>query len=439
MDVVVLSRIQFAATAFFHFLFVPMTLGTSWLIAWWEVKFVGTNDETYRRMARFWGKLFLINFVLGVVTGITMEFQFGMNWSEYARTVGDIFGAPLAIEATAAFFLESTFIGLWAFGWKKLSKKAHAVAIVIVAFGASLSALWICLANGWMQKPVGAVMRNGRAEMIDFGALLGNSYGWLTFSHTLAAGFVCGGFFVMGVSAWHLLRKHETDFFRRSFRTAAVFALAASVLVAVLGDQQGVNVAKTQPAKLAAMESHWESTSGAPYTLLVWPDAKNERNVFAFLKIPKGLSLMSYHSGSAMVRGLKSFPPSDRPPVWPVFVSFRLMVGLGLLFILLAFLGWWKARKGRLEASPKFLRIVLWALPLPILAIQAGWIVTEMGRQPWIVYGLMRTSEGVSKAVSAGQVWFSLVGFIVVYGFLGAMDLLLLTKTAKKGPEEAVR
>ena len=352
MDALVLSRIQFAATAAFHFLFVPLTLGLAWLIAWWEVKYVRTNDETFRRMARFWGKLFLINFVLGVVTGITMEFQFGMNWSEYARTVGDIFGAPLAIEATAAFFLESTFIGLWAFGWKKLSPKVHAAAIGIVAFGASLSALWICLANGWMQKPVGAVMRNGRAEMVDFGALVGNTYGWLTFGHTLVAGFVCGGFFVMGVSAWHLLRKNETDVFRRSFRTAAVFALAASVLVAVLGDQQGVNVAKTQPAKLAAMESFWESMPGAPYTLLAWPDAKNERNVFNFLKIPKGLSLMSYHKGSAMVQGLKEFAPADRPPVWPVFLSFRIMVGLGGLFILLAGLGWWKVRKGRLETGP---------------------------------------------------------------------------------------
>jgi cytochrome d ubiquinol oxidase subunit I len=439
MDVVTLSRIQFAATVIFHFLFVPLTLGISWLIAWWEIKYVRTNDEAYRRMARFWGKLFLINFALGVVTGITMEFQFGMNWSEYARTVGDIFGAPLAIEATAAFFLESTFIGLWAFGWKKLSKKAHAVAIVLVAFGTSLSALWICLANGWMQNPVGAVMRNGRAEMTDFGALIGNPYGWLTFGHTVVAGFVCAGFFVMGVSARHLLRKNETDFFRRSFRTAAIFALAASLLVAVLGDQHGVNAAKTQPAKLAAMESHWETAAGAPYTVLAWPDAKNERNAFEFLKIPKGLSLMSFHRGSAEVRGLKDFPAADRPPVWPVFLSFKLMVALGMLFILLAFLGWWKARKGKLEAGPKFLKIMLWAIPLPYLAIQLGWIVTEMGRQPWIVYGLLRTSEGVSKAVSAGQVGFSLAGFGIVYGLLGAVDIMLLIKYAKKGPEEVAR
>ncbi len=219
MDVLALSRLQFAVTIMFHFLFVPLTLGLSWLVAWWEMRYVRTGDATYLRMAKFWGKLFLINFALGIVTGITMEFQFGMNWAEYSRFVGDIFGAPLAIEATVAFFLESTLIGLWIFGWNKISKKAHALTIALVAFAANLSALWIILANAWQQHPVGYALRNGRAEMTDFKALIGNPYGWNMFTHTVLSGFVCAGFFVMGVSAYHLLRKNQTDLFRKSFRT----------------------------------------------------------------------------------------------------------------------------------------------------------------------------------------------------------------------------
>jgi cytochrome d ubiquinol oxidase subunit I len=437
MDVLTLSRMQFAVTIMFHFLFVPLTLGLSWLIAWWEWKFVRTGDEKFRRLAKYWGKLFLINFALGVVTGISMEFQFGMNWAEYARYVGDIFGAPLAIEATAAFFLESTFIGLWIFGWNKLSKKVHALSITLVAFATNLSALWIILANGWQQNPVGYALRNGRAEMTDFAALVGNPYGWSMFIHTLLSGFLCAGFFVMGVSAYHLLRKNESGFFRTSFRTAAAFALAASVLVAGTGDLQGVNVAKRQPVKLAAMESHWETRSGAPYTVFAWPDAKNERNVFEFLKIPKGLSLMAYHRGGAEVKGLKDFSPDIRPPVLPVFLSFRIMVGLGLLMVLLAFLGWLRGRKDSITSHTLLLRTLIWAIPLPYIAIELGWIVTEIGRQPWIVYGLMKTSEGVSKAVSSGQVWFSLGGFTLLYGGLAVADLILLKKTAKKGPAAA--
>jgi cytochrome d ubiquinol oxidase subunit I len=438
MTVLALSRLQFAVTAMFHFIFVPLTLGLSWLVAWWELRYVRTGDATYLRMAKFWGKLFLINFALGVVTGITMEFQFGMNWAEYARYVGDIFGAPLAIEATAAFFLESTFIGLWVFGWTKVSKKVHALAIWIVAFATNLSAVWIMLANGWMQSPVGYTLRHGRAEMTDFGALITNGHGWSMLIHTLLAGFAVAGFFVMGVSAWHLRRRHEVPLFKRSFRTAASFALVATVLLVGSGDRQGVKVAKTQPAKLAAMESHWETRAGAPYVVFAWPDAKNEKNFFEAVKIPKGLSLMSFHSAGAEVKGLKDIPPDERPPVWPTFLSFKLMVGLGLLLILLAFVGWIQSRRGRLEASPRLLRILVYAIPLPYLAIQLGWIVTEIGRQPWIVYGLMKTSDAVSKNLAPGQVVLSLAGFTLLYGFLAVVDIFLLTKYARRGPEEGV-
>jgi len=254
MDVVMLSRLQFAVTAGFHFIFVPLTLGLSLLVAFMETKYVRTGDEMYLRMTKFWGKLFLINFALGIVTGITLEFQFGMNWAEYSKYVGDIFGAPLAIEATLAFFLESTFIGLWIFGWDKISKKLHAASIWIVSIAASLSALWILLANGWMQKPVGYVLRNGRAEMVDFGALVTNSYGWSKFFHTVLAGYVVAAFFVMGISAYHLLRRNEISFFKASFRMAATFGLVTSLLVFISGDFHAVEVSTTQPTKLAAME-----------------------------------------------------------------------------------------------------------------------------------------------------------------------------------------
>jgi cytochrome d ubiquinol oxidase subunit I len=439
MDVLSLSRIQFAATAMFHFLFVPLTIGLSVLVAWWETRYVRTGDDTYLRMTKFWGRLFLINFGLGIVTGITLEFQFGMNWAEYSKYVGDIFGAPLAIEATAAFFLESTFIGLWALGWNKVSKKVHALAIWLVAFSVNLSALWILLANGWMQKPVGFVLRNGRAEMTDFAALVFNGTSWQIFVHTVLSGFVLASFFVMGVSAYHLLRKNEVRVFNASLKTAAAFGLAGALLLAVTGDMRSIDVAKTQPAKLAAMESHWETQTGAPMPLLVWPDAKNERNAVEAVRIPNGLSLLAFHKAGAEVKGLKDFPPDERPPVILTFLSFRIMVGLGGLLVLLALGAWLQARKGRIESRPLLLKLLLFAIPLPYIAIQLGWIVAEVGRQPWLVYGVFKTADGVSKSISSGQVLFSLLGFTVVYGLLAAVGIFLLTKFARKGPEEAAR
>ena len=437
MDTLILSRFQFAVTAMFHFLFVPLTLGLGWLVAWFETRYVQTEDPRYLSLTRFWGKLFLINFALGVVTGITLEFQFGMNWAEYAKYVGDVFGAPLAIEATTAFFLESVFIGVWIFGWGRISKKAHAGAMWIVAFATNMSALWIILANGWMQHPVGYILRNGRAEMVDFTALLRNPYGWIEFFHTVFAGWIIAGFFVMGVSAWHLLRRNQEPLFRKSFSAGAAFALASSLLVAGVGDRSAVNTAHNQPVKFAAMESVWETRTGAPYTLLTIPNLSGEGNAVEALKVPYALSLMAFHSPYAEVKGLKDIAPQDRPPVLPVFLSFRLMVGLGCLFILLSGLGVFLSWRGLLGNYPLFLKIMVLAIPLPYLAIQLGWIVTEIGRQPWIVYGLMRTAEGVSKTVQPAQVWMSLAGFIVFYAALGAVDFWLLAKYARKGMEEA--
>lgn len=435
MDVLTLSRLQFALTSMFHFLFVPLTLGLSILVAFMETRYVRTGDVKYLRMTKFWGKLFLINFALGVVTGITLEFQFGMNWAEYSRFVGDIFGAPLAIEASVAFFLESVFIGVWIFGWNKVSKRTHATAIWIVAIATNLSGLWILLANGWMQHPVGYVLRNGRAEMVDFLAMVTNPNGIIKFGHQIFSGYTVAAFFVMGISAWHLLRKNETDFFKTSFKMAAIFGLASTLLVALLGDFHGVDVAKSQPAKFAAMEAVWETKSGADMHLLLLPDEANERNAIQALSIPRMLSIMATHDPDGIVKGLKDFPKDERPPVMPVYLSFRLMVALGGLFILAALIAVYLSRRDKLEQYPLFLKLLVFAIPLPYLANQLGWIVAEMGRQPWIVYGLMKTSDAVSTSISASQVIASLVGFVLLYSLLGFVDIFLLAKYARKGPD----
>jgi cytochrome d ubiquinol oxidase subunit I len=436
MDVVILSRLQFAITTLFHFMFVPLTLGLSILVAWMETRYVRTGDELYLRMTRFWGKLFLVNFALGIVTGITLEFQFGMNWAEYSRYVGDVFGAPLAIEATAAFFLESVFIGLWIFGWGKVSKKVHCFAMWMVVLGSNMSALWILLANGWMQNPVGYVLRNNRAEMVDFAALLTNPYGLIKFFHTIISSHLLAAFFVMGVSAWHLLRKSQPEFFRRSFRMAAPFALVAACLVMFSGDMQASVVARYQPTKFAALESTWETQRGAPMNLIVWPDAANERNAVQALPIPKMLSYLAHKNLNSEVKGLKEFPVDERPPVLPVFLSFRAMVGMGIFFVLAGIAAVIFSRRGLIDRQRWFLRLMFFAIPLPYLANQLGWIAAEVGRQPWIVYGLMKTSAGVSSNLAAGQVIGSLVGFTLLYGGLGVLDFYLLTKIAAKGPEK---
>jgi len=432
MDVLMLSRLQFAGATFFHFLFVPLTLGLSILIAIMETVYVRTGDQDYRRMARFWGKIFIINFAVGVVTGITLEFQFGTNWARYSKYVGDIFGSLLAIEATLAFFLESTFLAVWIFGWKRLSPKLHCLCIWLVAFASSMSALWIPIANAWMQHPVGFVLRNGRAELSDFLAVVTQPFAFQIFFHTVSGAYILGGFFVMGVSAYHLLRQQETAFFTKSFRLALTFALIFAVAAVVQGHIHGAEVAKLQPTKLAAMEALWDTQANAPQVLFLIPDEKNERNLVEWGKIPGALSLLAYHSSQATVKGLKDFSPEDRPPVALTFVAFRVMVGLGFLFVLLTVVGWFKRRN--LEASPGYLKIMLYAIPLPYLALQAGWIVTEVGRQPWIVYGLMRTKDAVSP-IATSQVAISLAAFILVYSALGVLAFYLIGKQARRGPE----
>jgi cytochrome d ubiquinol oxidase subunit I len=432
MDVLLLSRLQFAAATFFHFLFVPLTLGLSVLIAIMETIYVRTGDEDYLRAAKFWGKIFLVNFAVGVVTGITLEFQFGTNWSRYSRYVGDIFGPLLAIEATLAFFLESTFLAVWAFGWKRLSPKAHAACIWLVALASNLSAVWILIANAWMQHPVGYVLRNGRAELDNFLAVVTQPFAWQIFFHTVSGAYILAGFVVMGISAYHLLRKQHSEFFTKSFRMGLAMALLFSVAELAQGHIHASEVAKIQPAKLAAMEALWDTQTEAPQTLFLIPDEKNERNLMEFGKIPGMLSMLAYHSPDAEVKGLKAFPREDRPPVMLTFAAFRVMVALGVLFVLLTVIGFFKRNK--LLESPGYLKVMLWSMPLPYIALQAGWIVTEVGRQPWIVYNVMRTKDAVSP-IAISQVGISLAAFVVVYGILGLVAFYLCRKFAIQGPE----
>lgn len=435
MDVLLLSRLQFAVATMFHFLFVPLTLGLSFLIAIMETKYAKTGDETYLRMTKFWGKLFLINFAVGVVTGISLEFQFGTNWSKYSVYVGDIFGSLLAIEATVAFFLESTFIGIWIFGWKKLSAKAHAFVMWLVAIGGSISAIWILIANAWMQHPVGYTIRNGRAELTDLWAIISQEFAVLEILHTLSSAYILGAFFVMGISAYHLLKKQHIEVFTRSFNIALVFGLVASIFLAIEGDIHAIDVAKKQPAKLAAMESHWETKSMAPVYLFAWPDEENEKNKIEIGAIPGGLSFLAFHDVNAVVKGLKDFPKEERPPVAITALAFKIMVGLGFYFPLITIIAWFRRKK--LMESPWLLRILLFSIPLPYLAIEAGWVVAEVGRQPWIVYGLMKTSQAASVLPSE-HVLVTLIGFLVVYGLLGSAGFYMMAINAIKGPAPAV-
>jgi cytochrome d ubiquinol oxidase subunit I len=432
MDPIFLSRLQFAATTLFHFLFVPLTLGLAIIVAMMETRYVQTGNPEYKRMTKFWGHLFLINFVVGVVTGITLEFQFGTNWSRYSKYVGDIFGSILAIEATVAFFMESTFLAVWFFGWNKLSPKMHAACIWIVAISSNVSAYWIIAANAWMQHPVGYEIRNGRAELTDFIAVVTQPYAITNYLHTIFSGFVIGGFFVMGISAYHLLRKNEVSFFTKSFRMALVFSLIFSVGVIFMGDLNGKEMSRLQPEKTAAAEAHWETQKGVGFSMLVIPDERNERNLVEMFTIPKFLSFLTQGDWDAEVKGLKSWPLEDRPPVTLVFASFRIMVGLGFLFVLLTVIGWFKRNK--LESSPLYLRIMLYSIPLPYIAALLGWIVTEVGRQPWIVYQVLRTNQAASP-IEGSQVAISLAAFIIVYTLLGFVAFFLMARHAKNGPE----
>lgn len=444
MDMVMLSRLQFASTTIFHFFFVPISIGLALIIAIMETMYVVKGDEEYKKMAKFWGKLFLINFAVGVVTGILQEFQFGMNWSNYSRFVGDVFGAPLAIEALLAFFLESTFIGLWIFGWDRLSKKLHLACIWLVSFGTVMSAFWILAANSFMQRPVGFTINNGRAEMNDFFALITNGQLLVEFPHTVLGAFATGAFLVTGISAWKLLKRQEVSFFKKSFHIAIIVALASSILVALFGHQQAQYLMHTQPMKMAAGEGLWETSDDpAPWTVFAIIDPAKQENKAEF-KIPYLLSFLSYSKFSGEVKGIKelqaeyeqTYGPGDYiPPVRTTFWSFRIMVGAGTIMILLGMAGYYYAARKRMDKmKPWFLKAMLFAISLPHIANASGWIMTEIGRQPWTVFGLMRTEDSISPSVTAGEVLFSLIAFSAIYTILAIIMAYLFVRVIKQGP-----
>jgi len=385
---------------------------------------------------------------MGVATGIVQEFQFGMNWAEYSRFVGDIFGAPLAIEALLAFFLESVFLGVWIFGWNRLSKKMHATAIWIVAIGSNLSALWILVANSFMQQPVGYVLRNGRAEMTDFFALLFNGHVWVQFPHVFFSAMATAAFFVIGISAYHLLKKSsDNDVWKKSMKTGVIFSVIGIVLSVMVGHSQAQYMVKVQPMKMAAAEALWESEDPAAMSLLTIGDEKNRKDVFA-IRIPGLLSFMFYNKFTGKVMGIKDiqkeyvekYGPGDYvPPVAVSYWTFRIMVGAGMLMLLIAVVMLINVLRDRLDLKAWMLKLLLWAIALPFIANSTGWIFTEMGRMPWAVFGVMRVEDGVSTAVSAGEVLLSLIVFTLLYGSLMVADVYLLKKYSTAGISNSVQ
>jgi cytochrome d ubiquinol oxidase subunit I len=446
MDPLILARLQFAITTVYHFFFVPLTLGLSILVAVMETLYVRTGQEEYKRLTKFWGKLFVINFAMGVVTGIVQEFQFGMNWSEYSRFVGDIFGAPLAFEALMAFFLESVFLGVWIFGWEKLSKGWHAVTIWLVAIASNVSALWILIANSFMQQPVGyAKGPGGGFIMTDFFAVLLNPNIWYQYPHVLFSGLVTATFFVMGVSAYHLLRKNDTDAFKRTFQLAATVGIVASILLVMNGHSQAQHMVQTQPMKIAAAEALWDSADPASLSLFTIGNMAERKDVFA-IRIPSLLSLLAYNQITGEVKGINNLQAEYSstygagnyvPPAVVTYWAFRIMVGAGFALVALAVYGVYLVMGDLFDKRQLALKIFAWGIVLPYLANTSGWLLTEVGRFPWLVFGLVKLQDGVSPNVTAGMLMVSLVGYVLVYGLLIVATVYLMRKYARAGLDKS--
>lgn len=456
MTVELLSRIQFAFTAAFHYLYPPLSIGLGVLLVMMEAMWLRTRQPRFHNMARFWTKIFGLIFGLGVATGIVLEFEFGTNWATYSRFVGDIFGSALAAEGIFAFFLESGFLAILLFGWDKVGPKVHFLATCMVALGAHFSAVWIIVANSWQQTPAGSHLEidgvavpagqsvplpgSGQARMVidDFWGVVFNPSSMDRLSHTLVAAWLAGAFLVVSVSAYYLLRRRHVEFAARSLQFGLVLALAASLLSLVTGHSSAVGVARNQPSKLAAMEGLWQSGPRAPLHLFGWVD--EEARTTAGPAIPGGLSLLVGNSTRHPVTGLDQIAPDLRPPLQATFQCFHLMVGAGMAMLAIAVWGAWLWRRGRLaEPAPGatrwFLRLAVPSVLLPQIANQAGWFTAEIGRQPWVVWGYLRTSEGLSAAVSSQQVVASLVGFGLIYALLFVLFLFLLNRKIQHGPE----
>jgi len=437
MDLEFLSRLQFGITISFHYIFPPLSIGLSVILVVMEGIALKTGNPLYEQMTRFWVKIFGLIFALGVATGIVMEFQFGMNWASYSRYVGDVFGSALAAEGIFAFFLESGFLAILLFGWDKVKPRTHFISTVLVALGAHMSAIWIVVANSWQQTPVGHhIVSSGdsmRAEIVDFWQVVFNPSFLDRISHVYMGAWQAGAFFVLSVSAFYLLRKKHTAFAKGSIKIAVVVALFASVMQLVSGHSSAITVAETQPAKLAAFEGHYPANAPAGAYLFGWVDDENE--TVSGIAIPGLLSFLVHGDADEPVTGLKAFPPEDRPPVNLVFQSYHVMVSIGMLLILIALLGAIWCWGGSLYRRRWLLWVFVLSVLLPQLGNQLGWFTAEVGRQPWIVYGLLRTSEGLSKSVGSGQVTFSLIMFSVIYMLLFALFVYLLNEKIQHGPE----
>ena len=442
-----LARWQFGITTVYHFLFVPLTIGLAAWVAICQTAWYRTGNEQWKRATKFWGKLMLISFALGVVTGIVQEFQFGMNWSNYSRFVGDIFGAPLAMEGLAAFFVESTFLGLWIFGWGKLSPKVHLACIWAVSLSTALSAFFILAANSWMQHPVGYELVDGKAELTSIFAVLGNSTALYAFAHTLLAAAITGSMMVIAISAWHILRGNEAGMgvFSRSIRAAIPTLAVAALVTVIVGHFNGILMTEQQPMKMAAADAVFETKDHAGLSLFATGDFKsNPEGLNRNIEIPNVLSYITTGYPNGEIKGIndinaeyqEKFGPGEYAPIVAVaYWSWRAMLGVGFLAAVLGFVGWWLIRKNKLEESRPYLKLMVFGAALPFIANTAGWIFTEMGRQPWVVFGMLKTSDAGSPAVSTFEVLVTLIGFTPLYLVLAIIAGRIFLEKAKKGPD----
>jgi cytochrome d ubiquinol oxidase subunit I len=435
MDAVVLARFQFAMTAGFHFLFPPVSIGLAWLVVILEGIGWRKDNLIYKKAGKFFGKLLALTFAVGVATGIVMEFQFGTNWSEYSKFVGDIFGAPLAAEGVFAFFLESGFLGLYLLGRNRVSKGVHWFSALMVAVGSTLSAFWIIVANSWQQTPAGFILKNNRAELSSFFDAVFNPSALPRYFHTVDAALLTGAFFMAGISAYYLLKKTNLDVAKVTMKTAVIFGLIAAILeVFPFGHTHAQQVARTQPEKFAAFEGLYTTQAGAPLVVFAIPSSEPPA-LSSSIEVPKLLSWLAFGNINARIKGINEFPQNEIPPLKMTFISFHSMVALGLFFILL--MGWavFLLYRQKLWEKKLILRIILWSIPLPIIACQLGWMTAEVGRQPWIVYRLLRTLDAVSVTVSSGELLTSIILFGLIYILLLSSYIFLLVKEVKQGPD----
>jgi len=444
-----LARWQFATTSIYHFLFVPVTIGLAFLVALLQTAWYRNEKPEYKRLTRFFGTLLLINVAVGVVTGLVQEFEFGMNWSAYSRFVGDVFGAPLAMEGLAAFFLESTFLGLWLFGWDRLPKAVHLACIWLVAAGTMLSAMFIMVANSWMQHPVGYTLNShGQPQLNNVGALFTNPTFLWGYVHVILAALITGSLIMLAVSAWQIRKRREVDSFLHAARISVIVLLPTILLTMFVGSELGVVEAKYQPAKIAAAEAQWTTCKPCSFSVFQIGGGQNDKTPSQIIEIPHLLSLLATNSVNGEVVGLNELQKQDEakygpgnyvPDVFVQYWSMRIMAYLATLIVLLALWGGWLLHRGRLAESKWFLRLSIWAVVTPFLMNTAGWMLTESGRQPWIVQGLMKTVNANSPSVTSTDIWISLVVFVLIYLGLGAADILLMTRYARKelGHEDA--